>query len=101
MHSVEDAETVFHYYQEHKLVILGNEVAVNFSRYERLVRPKEQSASQCVLLVSIICCDNSTLPLRLFYTVGYPSLSFISRSAVVLGVWSASACSSTRPVRKH
>lgn len=75
MYSVEDAETVFHYYQEHKLVILGNEVAVNFSRYERLVRPKEQSASQCVLLVSIICCDNSTLPLRLFYTVGYLPIS--------------------------
>ena len=69
MYSTEDAETVFHYFQEHKLVILGNEVAINFSRYERLVRPKEQSASQCILLVSIICCDNSTLPLRLFYTV--------------------------------
>lgn len=70
LYSEKDAEMVFNYFQVQKLVILGNEVSIKFSRYDRLVRPEEQSSSQCVLLVSIICRDNSTLPLRHFYSVG-------------------------------
>ena len=67
--SEEDAEAVFTLYQDQKLFILGNPVDVKYSRYDHLSRPEEQHTSQCVLLVSIICHDSSTLPLRHFYTV--------------------------------
>ena len=75
--SEKDAEMVSNYFQIHKLVILGNEVSIKFSRYDHLVRPEEQSGFQCVLLVSIICRDNSTLSLRHFYSVWYDVVMMI------------------------
>ena len=71
MHTEEDALLVYNKFAVNKLVVLDNEVEVKFSRYEQLVKPEEQVLSQCVLLVSIICRDNSTLSLRNFYSVGF------------------------------
>ena len=69
MNTVEDAVKVYNHFSEQKLVILGNAVDLKFSHYDQLVKPEEQVLSQCVLLVSIICRDNSTLSLRHFYSV--------------------------------
>lgn len=69
MLTAEDALKIYNHFTNQKLVILGNEVGVKFSRYDQLVKPEEPVASQCVLLVSIICRDNSTLSLRIFYSV--------------------------------
>ncbi len=71
MYSSEDSLKVYNYCNKQKLHVLGNEVEVKFSRYDQLVRQEEQVASQCVLLVSIICRDNSTLSLRNFYSVHF------------------------------
>ena len=69
MLSTDDAFKVYNRFTKKKLVILDNEVELKFSRYNKLVKPEEPVASQCVLLVSIICRDNSTLSLRNFYFV--------------------------------
>lgn len=69
MGSVEDALTVKNYFSTKNLVILGNTVELKFSRYTKLVKPEDPSSPQCVLLVSIICHDNSSLPLQQFYFV--------------------------------
>lgn len=71
MHSAEEALKVYEAYSEKQLFILGNEVNVKFSRYNQLIKQEEQVPSQCVLLVSIICRDNSSLTLRTFYSVSY------------------------------
>ena len=65
----EDALAVYNQFKNKKLIILGNDVDIKFSRYEQLVRSEDLSAPRCVLLVSIICRDNSTLSLRYFYSV--------------------------------
>lgn len=69
MHSIEDALRVYQIFSEKQLFILNNKVNVKFSRYNKLIKQEEQVASQCVLLVSIICRDNSSLPLVFFYSV--------------------------------
>ena len=69
LETVEDAEIVYNTYQKQKLFILDNAVDVKYSRYDHLSRPEEEHTSQCVLLVSIISRDFSTLSLRHFYAV--------------------------------
>ena len=71
MYSSEDSLKVYNYCNKQKLHVLGNEVELKFSRYHQLLRQEQQLASQCVLLVSIICRDNSTLSLRNFYSVHF------------------------------
>lgn len=69
MNTTEDALKVYNHFSEQQLIILGNAIELKFSHYDKLVKPEEQVLSQCVLLVSIICRDNSTLSLRHFYSV--------------------------------
>ena len=69
LETVEDAEVVYNTYQKQKLFILDNAVDVKYSRYDHLSCPEEEHTSQCVLLVSIISRDFSTLSLRHFYAV--------------------------------
>ena len=69
MYSNDAAMRVYDYFSKNKLVILDNLVEMKFSRYETLVKQEEQDLCSCVLLVSIICRDSSTLSLRHFYSV--------------------------------
>lgn len=69
MNNTDDAMAVYNYFQSNSLTILGNKVEVRFSRYDKLTKQEDQSASQRVLLVSIICYDQSTLSLQHFYSV--------------------------------
>ena len=69
MYSEDAAMRVYSYFNKNKLVILDNLVEMKFSRYDNLVRQENQDLCTCVLLVSIICRDNSTLSLRHFYSV--------------------------------
>lgn len=87
MYSSEDALKVYNYCSKKKLHVLGNEVEVKFSRYEQLIRQEDQVAPQCVLLVSIICRDNSTLSLRNFYSV--PHFIPLSFSLDLQSIWSS------------
>lgn len=67
--SIQDAQMVCSYFQNNRLIVLGNPCEVRFSRYDKLTKQEDPSAPQCVLLVTIICRDNSTLSLRHFYSV--------------------------------
>ena len=69
MSSTEESQVAYNYFQTNRLTILGNQCEVRFSRYDKLTKQEDQSAPQCVLLVSIIGRDNSTLSLRHFYSV--------------------------------
>ena len=105
MYSNDAAVRVYDYFSKNRLVILDNLVEMKFSRYETLVKQEEQDLCSCVLLVSIICRDNSTLSLRHFYSVSNLtgldfSRSLMCRFACSLARWPAFACSSTRQVPK-
>lgn len=69
MFTVKDAIKVKNFYTENKLIIFGNIVELEFSRYNELVRQNEITSPKCVLLISIICSDGSSISLRQCYSV--------------------------------
>ena len=69
MLSLEDAIKVKRFYTKNKLVIFGNIVELEFSRYNELIRQNEITSPKSVLLISIISSDRSSISLRQFYSV--------------------------------
>ena len=71
MYSVQDAIQVMNYFEKHKLIIYGHDIVLQYSHYSELVVPEDHSIPQRVLLISIICFDNSTLSLNNLFSVLY------------------------------
>lgn len=71
MYSVQDAVKVMNYFERNKLIIHGHDINLQYSRYSELIVPEDHSIPQRVLLISIICFDNSTLSLNHLFSVSY------------------------------
>ena len=51
------------------MIIYGYKIHLQYSRYSELVLPEDHAIPQRVLLISIICFDNSTLSLNHLFSV--------------------------------
>ena len=69
MFTLEEAIKVKRFYTKNKLLIFGNIVELEFSRYNELIRHNEIPSPKSVLLISIISSDRSSISLRQFYSV--------------------------------
>ena len=74
LYSVQDAIEVMEYFNKNKLIIYGHEIVLQYSRHSELIIPEDHYIPQRVLLISIVCLDNSTLSLNHLFSV-FPSFS--------------------------